>query len=102
MTIHTRTAPGSLTLSELQERIQGPEDSIGVLRNIGLTDAGSIGLTDAGTNCLAFDDSELPGDDKQSTLQIVAGHPPEKPGFVLICFGPIFIEGVLQQVAVYR
>jgi hypothetical protein len=102
MTIHTRTAPGSLTLDELQERIKGTEDAIGVLRDIGLTDVGSIGLTDFGTNRLTFDDSELPGDDKQSTLQIVAGHPPEKPGFVLICFGPIFIEGALRQVAVYR
>jgi len=94
MTIHTRTAPGSLTLDELQQRIQDTEVAVGVLRNIGLTDAGS--------NRLSFDDSELPDDEKLSTLQIVAGHPPEKPGSVLVCSGPIFIADSLQQVAVYR
>ena len=94
MTIHTRTAPGSLTLDELQQRIQDTEVAVGVLRNIGLTDAGG--------NRLSFDDSELPDDEKLSTLQIVVGHPPEKPGSVLVCSGPIFIADSLQQVAVYR
>ena len=94
MTIKTRTAEGSLELGELQQRIRDTEDTLGVLRNIGLTDGGS--------NRLTFDDSELPADEKRSTLQIVAGHPPVNPGSVLVCFGPTFIEGSLQQVAVYR
>ena len=47
MTIHTRTAPGSLTLDELQQRIQDTEVAVGVLRNIGLTDAGSNRLSQA-------------------------------------------------------
>ena len=45
----------------------------------------------------AFDDSELPDDERRSTLQIVAGHPPEIPGSVLVCFGPIFIKGSLSR-----
>ena len=94
MTIKTRTADGSLDLGELQQRIRDTEDILGILRNIGLTDAGS--------NRLTFDDSELPDDERRSTLQIVAGHPSANPGSVLVCFGPIFIEGSLQQVAVYR
>jgi hypothetical protein len=94
MTIRTRTAEGSLDLGALQQRIRDTEDSFGVLRNIGLTDAGS--------NRLTFDDSELPDDERRSTLQIVTGHPPVNPGSELVCFGPIFIESSLQQVAVYR
>jgi hypothetical protein len=94
MTINTRTAPGSLRLDELQQRIRDTEDALGVLCNIGLTDAGS--------NRLTFDDSELPDGQRRTILQIVAGHPPVKPGSVLVCFGPIFIEGSLQKVAVYR
>ena len=94
MTINTRTAAGSLRVDELQQRIRDTEDTIGVLRN--------IGLTDAGNNRLTFDDSELPDDQRRSTLQIFTGHPGEIPGTVLVCSGPTFIEGSLQQVAVYR
>jgi len=94
MTINTRTAQGSLKLDELQQRIRDTEDDLGVLRNIGLTDAGS--------NRLTFDDAELPDDVKRTTLEIVTGHPPQRPGSVLVCFGPIFIGTSLQQVAVYR
>ena len=94
MTINSRTAVGSLKLNELQQRIWDTEDALGVLFNIGVTDIGS--------NRLTFDDSELPDDEKRSTLQIVTGHPPVNPGSVLVCFGRIFIEGSFQPVAVYR
>jgi hypothetical protein len=94
MTINTRTAAGSLRLDDLQQRIRDTEDDLGVLRN--------IGLTDAGNNRLIFDDSELPDDQRRTTLQIVADHPPVIPGSTLVCSGPTFIEGSLQQVAVYR
>lgn len=45
MTINTRTVQGSLRLDELQQRIRGTEDNLGVLRNFGLTDAGGNRLT---------------------------------------------------------
>jgi len=87
-------AKGTLGLQQLQADIQGAEGVRGVLLTIGLTETG---------NSLAFaGGGDIPDPGEGTTLEIVAGHPANRPGFTLVCFGPIFVEGALKPVAAHR
>jgi hypothetical protein len=87
-------AEGTLGLQQLQSDIQGAEGVRGVLLNIGLTETG---------NSLAFTGGgDIPDPEKGTTLEVVAGHPANRRGFTLVCFGPIFVQGELKSVAAYR
>ena len=66
----------------------------------------NIGVIDTNQNLLTFTvfsgPEDIPAAGRRCTLEIVAGHPAEKVGFGLVCFGPIFVAGELKSVAAYR
>jgi hypothetical protein len=94
----TRTSPGNRSLATLQEAIQDQEVVLGYLINLSPIDTGNNRVTYAG---IAGTD-DIPPDGKGTVLKVIAGHPPKEPGASLICSGPIFVEGTLQEVAAYR
>ena len=94
----TRTSPGSRSLAALQAAIQDQEVALGYLINLAPTDSGNNRVTYAGIG----GPNDIPPDGKGTVLKAISGHPQTEPGARLICSGPIFVEGTLQDVAAYR
>jgi hypothetical protein len=98
MALSTVTASSSLAIQELQEIVQSKERVLGKLCSMGVIDTDKDMLTFTVFN----GPDDIPPAGKRCSLEIVAGHPAEKVGFTLVCFGPIFVEGTLKPVAAYR
>ena len=98
MAILTVPESGNLDIQQLQEIVRSKEMTVGRLCTIGLTDNGDLRLT---FNVIDGADDIVPAG-KSTSIQIVNGHPENRPGFTLVCFGPIFVEGELKSVAAYR
>jgi hypothetical protein len=84
-------------LQHLQQDIQDAEVISGVLVNIGVMESENV-LAFIGANR----PEDIPAEGQGTILEVVAGHPEKKPGFTLVCFGPIFVQGELKPVAAYR
>ncbi len=93
-----RTSPGDRSLAALQEAIQDQEVVLGYLVNLAPTSGGNNRIAYAGVGT----EADIPPEGKGTFLLIIAGHPPAQPGAQLVCSGPIFVEGALQDVAAYR
>lgn len=95
---HSRTSPGARPLADLQKAIQDQEVALGYRINLAPTDAGNNRVTYAGRQ----GPNTIPPEGKGTVLKAMTGHPPTQPGARLVCSGPIFVEGTLQDVAAFR
>ena len=85
--------PGSQDLPTFQTVVQQQEGIFGPLVAL---------ASQIPNNVMTFQVGPSPDTAHRATLEVFAGHPPEKTGFILVCIGNCLVSGTAQSVAAYR